>query len=64
MVMWLSRSDPFAKIEKEEPHEVIVLHAGPDKVRAFCNWIYCPYEEIIDAETADQAVTEHESLNE
>jgi hypothetical protein len=63
MVMWLNRSDPNAIIEEERPHEVIQLHAG-SKIRIFCNWIHCPYEDIIDnQDTADQAATEHESLN-
>lgn len=44
-------------------HHVITLEAGP-KIRAFCNHIWCTYDEIFsDKELLELAITEHESLN-
>jgi hypothetical protein len=44
-------------------HHIITLEAGP-KTRAFCNHIWCTYDEIFtDSDELTLAITEHESLN-
>lgn len=49
--------------EDEPLHQVLSLRAG-DKIRVFCNYLWCTYDEILsDPELLDLATTEHESLN-
>lgn len=62
----LLHSQIHAKLITDEDavHSVITLKAG-NKTRLFCDYLWCPYEEIVstDRELIDDAIAEHESLN-
>lgn len=61
--LFAPRVSGIISIDETAIHSVISLKAG-NKIRAFCNHIWCTYDEVFtDEDSFTLSIAEHESLN-